>query len=99
VLDLPGAGHLGLAALVDGHLSTVRTEFGRFGAPGVGLLLRAPGFRRSGRRLDRFLVGSEGTLAVVLEAEVTLVEDAPARALAVLGFPSMADAADAVPCC
>ena len=40
---------------------------------------------------------SEGTLAVVLEATVRLVEDAPARALAVLGYPSMADAADAVP--
>ena len=96
VLDLPGAGHLGLAALVDGHLSTVRTEFGRFGRQVSGYSFEHL-LPENGRRLDRFLVGSEGTLAVVLEAEVTLVEDAPARALAVLGFPSMADAADAVP--
>ena len=51
----------------------------------------------NGRSLDRFLVGSEGTLAVVTEATVRLVEDAPHRVLAVLGYPSMAEAADAVP--
>ena len=50
----------------------------------------------NGRRLDRVLVGSEGTLAVVLEATVELVADEPRR-LVVLGYPSMADAADAVP--
>ena len=50
----------------------------------------------NGRRLDRFLVGSEGTLAVVLEATVELVADEPRR-LVVLGYPSMAEAADAVP--
>ena len=33
----------------------------------------------------------------MLDATVRLVEDAPARALAVLGYPTMADAADAVP--
>ena len=96
VLDLPDAGHDGLAALVDAHLSTVRTEFGRFGRQVSGYSFEHL-LPENGRRLDRFLVGSEGTLAVVLEAEVTLVEDAPARALAVLGFPSMAEAADAVP--
>jgi Fe-S oxidoreductase len=47
--------------------------------------------------VDRFLVGSEGTLAVVLEATVRLVEDAPFRALALLGFADMFEAADAVP--
>ena len=51
----------------------------------------------NGRRFDRFLVGTEGTLGVVLEATVRLVEDAPARALAVLGYADMAEAADAVP--
>ena len=40
----------------------------------------------------------EGTLAVVRRATVRLVQDAPARVLVVLGYPSMADAADAVPC-
>ena len=45
----------------------------------------------------RALVGSEGTLALVLAATVRLVPEPPYRALAVLGYPTMADAADAAP--
>ena len=45
----------------------------------------------------RALVGSEGTLALVLGATVRLVADAPHRGLVVLGYPTMADAADATP--
>jgi Fe-S oxidoreductase len=45
----------------------------------------------------RALVGSEGTLALVLGATVRLVIDAPFRGLIVLGYPTMADAADATP--
>ncbi|HET6626033.1 MAG TPA: FAD-linked oxidase C-terminal domain-containing protein [Nocardioidaceae bacterium] len=88
--------HKGLDALVQAHLGTVRTEFGRFGrqVSGYGLEHLLP---ENGRRVDRFLVGSEGTLSVVLGATVRLVEDAPHRALAVLGYPSVAEAADAVP--
>jgi FAD/FMN-containing dehydrogenase/Fe-S oxidoreductase len=85
-----------LEALVDAHLATVRTEFGRFGRQVSGYSFEHL-LPENGRRLDRFLVGTEGTLAVVLEAEVRLVEDAPARALAVLGFPTIFEAADAVP--
>jgi FAD/FMN-containing dehydrogenase/Fe-S oxidoreductase len=90
----PALGALG--SLVDEHLALVRTEFGRFGrqVSGYGLQHLLP---EQGRRVDRFLVGSEGTLAVVLEATMRLVEDAPFRALAVLGFPDMFAAADAVP--
>src|SRR6476619_4052221 len=47
--------------------------------------------------MARALVGSEGTLALVLGATVRLVTDAPFRGLAVLGYPTMADAADATP--
>ncbi|MGZ4536542.1 MAG: FAD-binding and (Fe-S)-binding domain-containing protein [Nocardioidaceae bacterium] len=85
-----------LAALVDGRLETVRTGFGRFSrqVSGYGLEHLLP---ENGRSVERFLVGSEGTLAVVLAATVRLVRDAPHRALAVLGYPSMAEAADAVP--
>jgi FAD/FMN-containing dehydrogenase/Fe-S oxidoreductase len=90
------AGSEPLEALVDAHLATVRTEFGRFGRQVSGYSLEHL-LPEKGRRLDHFLVGTEGTLAVVLEAEVRLVEDAPARALAVLGFPTMFEAADAVP--
>ncbi|GGI02418.1 FAD-binding and (Fe-S)-binding domain-containing protein [Egicoccus halophilus] len=43
------------------------------------------------------LVGSEGTCAITVEAELSLVPDPPVRALAVLGYEDMAAAADAVP--
>jgi FAD/FMN-containing dehydrogenase/Fe-S oxidoreductase len=85
-----------LAAVVDSDLATVRTEFGRFGRQVSGYSLEHL-LPEHGRRADRLFVGSEGTLGLVLEARVSLVEDAPHRALAVLGYPSMVEAADAVP--
>jgi FAD/FMN-containing dehydrogenase/Fe-S oxidoreductase len=85
-----------LGSVVDADLGTVRTEFGRFARQVSGYSLEHL-LPENGRRVDRFLVGSEGTLALVLGATVALVEDAPYRALAVLGYPSMAEAADAVP--
>ena len=56
----------------------VRTEFGRFGRQVSGYSFEhlLPGERAS---VGRALVGSEGTLAVVLGATVRLVEDAPYR--------------------
>ena len=77
-------------------LATVRTEFGRFGRQVSGYSLEHL-LPENGRRIDRFLVGSEGTLALVLGARVSLVEDEPFSGLAVLGYPSMVEAADAVP--
>ncbi len=96
VLSTNDGGPDSLNALVDEHLGTVRTEFGRFGRQVSGYSFEHL-LPEHGRRFDRFLVGTEGTLAVVLEATVRLVEDAPARALAVLGYADMAQAADAVP--
>ncbi len=84
-----------LTGLVDGHLAHVRQSFGRFSRQVSGYSLEHL-LPENGRRLDRFLVGSEGTLGVVLEATVELVPDEPRR-LVVLGYPSMAEAADAVP--
>ncbi|MET3961269.1 FAD/FMN-containing dehydrogenase/Fe-S oxidoreductase [Marmoricola sp. OAE513] len=86
----------GLTDLVDANLALIRTEFGRFSRQVSGYALEHL-LPENDRSFERFLVGSEGTLGVVLEATVRLVEDAPFRALAVLGFASMADAADAVP--
>ena len=86
----------GLDAVVADGLATVRTEFGRFGRQVSGYSLEHL-LPENGRRIDKFLVGSEGTLALVLAARVRLVEDAPHRALAVLGYPSMVEAADDVP--
>jgi FAD/FMN-containing dehydrogenase/Fe-S oxidoreductase len=47
--------------------------------------------------LAGLLVGSESTLVTVLHAELELVPVVKERALVVLGYPSVADAADAVP--
>ncbi|GAA1939329.1 FAD-binding and (Fe-S)-binding domain-containing protein [Nocardioides marmoribigeumensis] len=85
-----------LAALVDQHLGLVRTEFGRFARQVSGYALEHL-LPENGRSLDRFLVGSEGTLALVTEARVRLVRDLPVRVLVVLGYPSLAEGADHVP--
>ena len=45
----------------------------------------------------RALVGSEGTLVTILQAEVRLVPSPPGRALLVLGYPDVFAAADEVP--
>lgn len=84
-----------LNALVDANLSTIRTEFGRFGRQVSGYSFEHL-LPENGRRFDRFLAGTEGTLGIVLDATVRLVRDAPHRVMAILGYASMADAADGV---
>ncbi|RBY90433.1 FAD-binding oxidoreductase [Blastococcus sp. TBT05-19] len=92
-----GSAVLGqLQRLVAGDLATLRTEFGRFGRQVSGYSLEHL-LPERGFDVARALVGSEGTLAVVLGATVRLVTDAPVRGLVVLGYPSMAEAADATP--
>jgi FAD/FMN-containing dehydrogenase/Fe-S oxidoreductase len=94
----PGATDVAarLGSLVDQHLAHVRTTFGQFGRQVSGYSLEHL-LPENGRDVDRFLVGSEGTLAVVTGATVRLVEDESGRQLVVLGYPSMIEAADAVP--
>ena len=82
--------------LVEGELATIRTELGRFGRQVSGYSLEHL-LPERGFDVARALVGSEGTLALVLGATVRLVADAPYRGLVVLGYPTMADAADATP--
>jgi FAD/FMN-containing dehydrogenase/Fe-S oxidoreductase len=84
-----------LAALVDAHLAHVRTAFGRFSRQVSGYALEQL-LPENGRRVERLLAGSEGTLGLVREATVSLVAEEP-RHLLVLGYPSMVEAADAVP--
>ena len=92
----PGGGvGAELAALVAGDLGHVRTHFGRFARQVSGYSLEHLLPER--RRPERFVVGSEGTLALVTAATVRLVREAPLRHLVVLGYPTMIDAADAVP--
>ena len=85
-----------LRDLIGGHLGTVRIEFGTFGRQISGYSLEHL-LPERGFDLSQALVGSEGTLAVTLAAEVRLVRDPPDRRLVVFGYPSMAEAADAVP--
>ncbi|QOV40802.1 FAD-binding protein [Streptomyces ferrugineus] len=77
-------------------LATLRTELGTFPRQVSGYALEhlLPERRFN---LARALVGSEGTLAVVLSATVRLISPPPARALVVLGFRDACAAADAVP--
>ena len=51
----------------------------------------------NGFHVGRALVGSESTLVLVLEATTHLVRHFPERALVVIGYPTIFDAADAVP--
>ncbi|GLF97239.1 FAD-binding and (Fe-S)-binding domain-containing protein [Streptomyces yaizuensis] len=90
-------GPAGVRDLVDGNLAALRTGY----PPGLPR-------RISGYALDALLpergpdparayCGSEGTLAVLTEAVVHLVEPPAARALAVLGYADESAAADAAP--
>ncbi|WP_424186080.1 FAD-binding and (Fe-S)-binding domain-containing protein [Actinokineospora sp. G85] len=85
-----------LRAVVNADLAVVRTQYGRFPRQASGYALDALAPER-GFDVVRSLVGSEGTLAIVLDATVRLVPAPAARALAVLGYPDMASAADATP--
>jgi FAD/FMN-containing dehydrogenase/Fe-S oxidoreductase len=91
------AGRIGtsLEAIVAANLATIRTEFGRFTRQVSGYSLEHL-LPENGADLARFLVGTEGTLGVVLGATVRLVDAPRATALAVLGYPDMPSAADAV---
>ncbi|GAB2975281.1 FAD-binding oxidoreductase [Amycolatopsis acidiphila] len=85
-----------LRDLVDGNLALLRKELSGWGrrVSGYGLEHLLP---ENGFNVARALVGSEGTCVTVLDATVALVELPKHRALAVFGFDTDIDAADAVP--
>ena len=85
-----------LDGLVRDHLALIRTEFGRFGRQVSGYALENLLPERNFDIL-KFLAGTEGTLAMITRATVRLVRDAPFKIMIALGYPSMAEAADAVP--
>ncbi len=87
---------VGLEQLVTENLELLRTQFGRFGRQVSGYSLEHL-LPENGRNLARALVGTEGTVATILEATVRLVPLEASPALVVLGYPDMASAADAVP--
>ena len=85
-----------LRPVVSENLAVIRTEFGRFGRQVSGYsmehLLPERGFD-----VPKALVGTEGTCAITTAATIAL-RPAPARTvLVVLGYPTLADAADVIP--
>ncbi|MFC9424785.1 FAD-binding and (Fe-S)-binding domain-containing protein [Streptomyces sp. NPDC056987] len=93
---VPGPGApAGLRALVERNLALLRTGFPaamprRISGYALDALLP-----ENGTDLARAFCGSEGSLGVVTEATVRLVEAPAARALAVLGYPDESAAAEA----
>ncbi|MCF3172691.1 FAD-binding protein [Streptomyces sioyaensis] len=85
-----------LHRLAQRNLAVLRTELGQFPRQVSGYALEQLLPERR-FHLARALVGSEGTLAVVLSATVRLLAPPPERALVVLGFSDACAAADAVP--
>ncbi|MWA11869.1 FAD-binding and (Fe-S)-binding domain-containing protein [Streptomyces sp. BA2] len=84
----------GLRALVGGELELLRTGFPELPRRISGYALDAM-LPERGVDLARAFCGSEGTLGVVTEAVVRLVESPRARALAVLGYADESAAAEA----
>jgi FAD/FMN-containing dehydrogenase len=92
---LPPGGPPGLGDLVGRHLALLRTGYPdalprRISGYALDALLP-----ERGTDLARAFCGSEGTLAVLTEATVRLVDAPAARALAVLGYPDEGAAAEA----
>ena len=91
----PGPSGTALDTLIAAHLGMIHTEFGRFTRQVSGYSLEHL-LPEHGADLAKFLAGTEGTLGMILGATVRLVPSPKAVALAVLGYPEMPAAADAV---
>ena len=85
-----------LRDVIAANLSTGRTEFATFGRQVSGYAVEHL-LPENGFNLTEFLVGSEGTLAIVTEATVRLVADPAHRTLVVLGYPDFGTAGDVIP--
>src|SRR3954465_3599768 len=85
-----------LRRLRDRHAEAIRTRYPKIPrrVSGYNLddLLPERGFN-----VARALVGTESTCVTILQAELTLIDDPPARSLLVLGYPDVYAAGDHVP--
>jgi FAD/FMN-containing dehydrogenase/Fe-S oxidoreductase len=90
-----GEIYAGLRALCDRHADEIRSRYPRIPRRVSGYNLDAL-LPEHGFDLARALVGSEGTCVTVLEATVRLMAAPRAKALLVLGFPDIYQAADEV---
>ena len=91
-----GEIYAGLRSIRDRYADLIRTKFPRIPrrVSGYNLDELLP---ENGFHVARALVGSESTCALTLEAKTKLVYSPPARALLVIGYTSVYDAADDVP--
>ncbi|MFE4970871.1 FAD-binding and (Fe-S)-binding domain-containing protein [Kitasatospora sp. NPDC056651] len=97
--ELPGRVgqlHSRIQEFTDGNLAVIRRGMPELPRRTSGYPLDAL-LPERGHDLARALTGTEGTCALLLGATVRLVEDPPARALVVAGYPDEGAAADAVP--
>ncbi|MFD7509366.1 FAD-binding and (Fe-S)-binding domain-containing protein [Streptomyces sp. NPDC059853] len=94
--QLPAALRTAADDLVQRELALLRTGFPELPRRISGYALDEL-LPERGRDWARAFTGSEGTLAVLTEATVRLVESPPARVLAVLGYPDESAAAEAAP--
>ncbi|MFD7583008.1 FAD-binding and (Fe-S)-binding domain-containing protein [Kitasatospora sp. NPDC059817] len=92
----PGELHRQLQEFTDRNLATIRQGLPALPRRTSGYPLDAL-LPEHGHDLARALTGTEGSCAVLLGATVRLVEEPPARALVVAGYPDEGAAADAVP--
>jgi FAD/FMN-containing dehydrogenase/Fe-S oxidoreductase len=83
-----------LHAVTTSYLGTIRTELGRFGRQVSGYSLEHL-LPERGFDVAAALVGTEGSCAITTRATLRLVPAPPHTALVVLGYDSLADAADA----
>ncbi len=84
-----------LRAAAAGHLEAARTEFDRFGRQLSGYAVQHLLPERFD--LGQALIGSEGTLGVLTEATVRLVEDPAHRVVVAIGFSDIVAAGHAAP--
>ncbi|MFD4657570.1 FAD-binding and (Fe-S)-binding domain-containing protein [Kitasatospora sp. NPDC058444] len=91
-----GRLHTDLQEFTDRNLALIRQGMPQLPRRTSGYPLDAL-LPEHGHDLARALTGTEGTCALLLGATVRLVEDPPARALVVAGYPDEGAAADAVP--
>ncbi|MGH7825845.1 MAG: FAD-binding and (Fe-S)-binding domain-containing protein [Candidatus Binatia bacterium] len=85
-----------LGELRDNYIDEIRTGFPKMPRRISGYNLPAL-LPEAGFHIARALVGSESTCITILEATVTLIPNPPARALVVLGYPSVYQAGDHIP--
>ena len=85
-----------LRSLRDRHAALIRERFPKLPRLVSGFPLQAL-LPENGFDIARALVGTEGTCVTILEATVRLIPSPPGRALLVLGFPDVFQAADRSP--